>query len=168
MRRISWKRTGYDIYLYHVLLENTSDHAVQFNLRRFTIVAVGGSSYGPVNVRRRAKTPPAFLPESMSLPPGASVDGWLTFDGRINFVPRRAQLPGRQADAEHRVQREAQGLPAILTHVSSCRPGTLMGQNPPRVERSADREERELASDRVHRRCTRPSVRGVALPELAE
>jgi hypothetical protein len=80
-----------------VVLQNVSDRAVQFNLRRFTIVAVGGSSYGPVNVRQKAKTPPAFLPESMSLPPGASAQGWITFDGRINFVPRRlSYLDGKQ------------------------------------------------------------------------
>jgi hypothetical protein len=35
--------------------------------------------------------------EKMALPPGASASGWLTFDGRLNFVPwKLSYVDGKQ------------------------------------------------------------------------
>jgi hypothetical protein len=77
-----------DIYLYYVILANHGSAAVPFHLRQFAAVAVNSATFGPVNVRDEATSPPSFLPETGSILPGAKLSGWLTFDGRLDFVPK--------------------------------------------------------------------------------
>jgi hypothetical protein len=93
----SWERDGYDIVLFSVELRNRSREAVRFHLRSFALEVRGANVYVPVNVRSKAETPPRFLPENAVIPPHASLKGYLTFDGRVSFVPKAlSYLDGRQ------------------------------------------------------------------------
>lgn len=83
---LSWRPKV--LYFYLVTLENRGGTAVAFRLRQFAVVAHNyPGTFGPVNVRDEAKTPPSFLPETGTIPAGATMSGWLTFDGRLDFVP---------------------------------------------------------------------------------
>jgi hypothetical protein len=90
---LDWQRSGFDIYLYYVVLANRTGRSLPFSLRGtlhgFLVVSRSGQTFAPVNVRERADTPPAFLPESGTIAPHASLRGWLTFDGRLDFIPLR-------------------------------------------------------------------------------
>jgi hypothetical protein len=94
----SWERTGYDVLVFRVVLRNVDDRATSFNLRNFVLSARDGRSFGPVNVRSEAETPPNFLPETARIPPRSNLLGYLTFDGRApGLVPARlSYVDGRQ------------------------------------------------------------------------
>jgi hypothetical protein len=86
----SWESDGYDILIFYVALKNLEDRATTFNVRNFVLVARDGRSFGPVDVRSKAGTPPNFLPETGKILPHTDVLGYLTFDGRATgVVPAR-------------------------------------------------------------------------------
>jgi hypothetical protein len=95
-------------YLIHGTLENRLDRALRVSLRNFVVVAADQDSQAPIDVRDDAGKPEAFIPLSARIPPGASLEGWLAFDGRIPFVPRRltyidqAQTLAVEFDGTHR------------------------------------------------------------------
>jgi hypothetical protein len=107
----SWERSGYDVLIFRVALRNVDDRAASFNLRNFVLVARDGRTFGPVNVRLEADTPPNFLPETAKIPPRSNLLGYLTFDGRATgLVPARlSYVDGEQTltvvfDGRHTVR----------------------------------------------------------------
>jgi len=98
-----------DPYLMFVTLENRLDRAVRVSLRNFVVVAGDQDSQAPIDVTADADKPEALIPPSARIPPGASLKGWLFFDGKIPFVPRRltyidqAQTLAVDFEGTHRV-----------------------------------------------------------------
>lgn len=94
----SWERDGHDILIFFAALWNNTAHPLTYNLRNFVLVSRDGRTFGPVNIRSKAKTPPNFLPETGRLPPHQRVSGYLTFDGRVTeMVPARlSYIAGQQ------------------------------------------------------------------------
>ena len=93
----SWE-PEYDILLFRLSFENTSDRATSLILRSLVLTDRYGNTYGPVNVRSHAEYPPYFLNEKQQLPPGGEWSGWVTFDGRVvSLVPRKlSYIDGNQ------------------------------------------------------------------------
>ena len=86
----AWESDGYDILIFYVGLRNVRHRAMSFDLRNFALDSRDGRSFGAVNVRSKAETPPNFLPQTGKLPPHSHVFGYLTFDGRATgVVPAR-------------------------------------------------------------------------------
>jgi hypothetical protein len=79
----------YDPYLFYLELRNRTQRAVGVSLARIVLTTRNGDSQGPVNVRRDADKPEAFLAAHALIPPRGSVRGWVAFDGQIGFVPDR-------------------------------------------------------------------------------
>jgi hypothetical protein len=94
----SWESNGYDIIIFYVALRNNTNHALSFNLRNFVLAARDSRTFGPVNVRSKATSPPNFLPVTAKVPPRSNIVGYLTFDGRVTrLVPARlSYIDGNQ------------------------------------------------------------------------
>ncbi len=72
-------------YFFLAQLTNLASASVTVQLAGFGVTGVDGSPHDPL------PTPdiPRAFPTSIALGPHASVKGWVTFDGRIAFVPKR-------------------------------------------------------------------------------
>lgn len=89
---------GFDIYIYAVGLKNTSQEAGRFRLRNFGLVTRTGLSQYPVNVRAHANLPQVYLQERSVIPPDTWLAGYLVFDARLDFVPRRLSYVDESSD----------------------------------------------------------------------
>lgn len=88
----SWRHSslGYsNIYFFHLTLANNTASPVAFQLLNLAIVTSEGGQYQPVYVGTNAEKQQAFLPESATVLPHASISGWVTFDASLAFVPAR-------------------------------------------------------------------------------
>jgi hypothetical protein len=84
----TWANDGYDLLFFSVVVRNRTDQPINFNLRNFVLKARDTRTFGPVNVRSKAKFPGNFLPEKGRVPPRSNIGGFLTFDGRVTgLVP---------------------------------------------------------------------------------
>lgn len=81
-----WEAEGDDVLFFNVALKNRTNEAIAFNLRDFILISRDGRSFGPINVRSKAKHPPKFLPELGIIPPHGKLVGLLTFDGRVQSM----------------------------------------------------------------------------------
>lgn len=79
------QRTDKELILVAVVLTNTSDEPLSFNLERFLLSARSGATYDPVDVRADWDYAPVLLPREGLIPPGKSRQGLITFDGRVGF-----------------------------------------------------------------------------------
>ena len=61
--------TGLDVLIFFVALRNDTRRAVNYSIRDFVMTARDRRTFGPVNVRSEAETPPNFLQETGTIPP---------------------------------------------------------------------------------------------------
>lgn len=73
------------LILVAVKLTNTSGEPLNFDLESFLLSSQGGAVFDPVDVRADFNYDPFLLPRSGLIPPGKARDGWITFDGRLQF-----------------------------------------------------------------------------------
>jgi hypothetical protein len=79
---------GLDLYLFNVSLANRARNAITVRLRNFAVVGCEtGESHGPIDIRRKLEDVPGLFPPTALITPGASVSGWIAFDGRVGYQP---------------------------------------------------------------------------------
>lgn len=90
LRCRAWERAGLDVHLYFVTLRNIDDSPRRFRLSSFVLVTRGdGESYAPLSLSDRARFSQAFIPDRGTIAPRSSVQGWVAFDAKLEFVASR-------------------------------------------------------------------------------
>jgi len=100
----SWLGSGLDLYFFDVEIKNLSGRPQQFILQRLVVLDGQRAVHVPLYARDHFKTPQAALLQRVTVPPHASVRGWVTFDARIDFVPRSISYSAETATATVRFE----------------------------------------------------------------
>ena len=78
-----------NVWLYHVQLTNLTSESVPYSRSAFLAVSSRGVTYQPLGSVPRLLDTGQTFPGSGTLPPKASVLGYVFFDGRPNYRPSR-------------------------------------------------------------------------------
>jgi hypothetical protein len=92
-----WASSGFDLYFFYVRLQNTNSVPEKARLSNFAVVDSSGRAYAPIDVINEFDKPQVAFPRLATIPPHASVAGFLTFDAQLTFSPRSVSyFAGRQ------------------------------------------------------------------------
>jgi hypothetical protein len=83
-----WASSGFDLYFFYVKLQNTTSAPEKARLSNFAVVDSFGRAYAPIDVINRFDKPQVAFPRLATIPPHATVAGFLTFDAQLTFLPR--------------------------------------------------------------------------------
>jgi hypothetical protein len=77
--------TDKDLLLIAVVLTNTTDVALHFDIENFLIVTKANRTYDPVDIRSDFQYAPWLMPRAGLVAPHGSREAWLTFDRRLTY-----------------------------------------------------------------------------------